>query len=261
MYNKISILEAKEMGMEKISLKELIANGNIKRLTYFKMGSYLNQTINTILATKNYDIKKLGYCYWSLQRPNNYKKVKRFIETGSFKNELCKEDNTFQSEYYVIIDTTDSKSYAGKRNTNLELKKGETVSEFHKRLQRNINSYIDEINYSKENDHSITIVNFSSFENKYPQELFPEIIRADGKSMAYLFDKLYYCTEKIQNLKDNFRQIKMNDGIGKLETANQQTNFFLEVTSKETEGFIKTEDIQYIVARLYRDGVAGVFPR
>lgn len=43
MYNKISILEAKEMGMEKISLKELIANGNIKRLTYFKMGSYLNQ--------------------------------------------------------------------------------------------------------------------------------------------------------------------------------------------------------------------------
>ena len=37
--------------------------------------------------------------------------------------------------------------------------------------------------------------------------------------------------------------------------------FFLEVTSKETEGIIKTEDIQYIVARLYRDGVAEVFPR
>ena len=53
----------------------------------------------------------------------------------------------------------------------------------------------------------------------------------------------------------------MEDGIGKLDTTSSQTNFFLEVTSKETEGFIKTEDIQYIVARLYRDGVAGVFPR
>ncbi|WP_261063853.1 hypothetical protein [Streptococcus mitis] len=261
MYNKISILEAKEMGMERISIKELISNGNIKRLTYFKMGSYLNQTIKTILATKNYDIKKLGYCYWSLQRPNNYKKVKRFIDTGSFKNEPCKDDSTFQSEYYVIIDTTDSKSYAGKRNTNLELKKGETVSEFYKRLQRNINSYINEINYSKGNDHSITIVKSSSFEQKYPQELFPEIIRSDGKNMAYLFAELYYCTEKIHHLKDNFRQIKMNDGIGKLKTDNQQTNFFLEVTSNETETFIKTEDVQYIVARLYSGGVAEVFPR
>lgn len=261
MYNKISILEAKEMGMEKISLKELIANGNIKRLTYFKMGSYLNQSIKTILETKNYDIKKLGYCYWSLQRPNDYEKVKKFIDTGSFINESCKDGDTFQSEYYVIIGTTDSKSYAGKRNTNLELKKGEAVSEFHTRLQRNIDSYINEINYCKGNGHSITIVNSSSLEPKYPQELFPEIIRSDGKSMAYLFDKLYYCTEKIHNLKDNFEQITMQDGIGKLDTTSSQTNFFLEVTSKETEGFIKTEDIQYIVARLYRDGVAEVFPR
>ena len=79
--------------------------------------------------------------------------------------------------------------------------------------------------------------------------------------MAYLFDKLYYCTEKIHNLKDNFEQITMQDGIGKLDTTSSQTNFFLEVTSKETEGIIKTEDIQYIVARLYRDGVAEVFPR
>lgn len=260
MHNKITVFEAKEMGMEEISIKELIATGNIKRLTYFKMGSYLNQTIKTILATKTYDIKKLGYCYWSLQRPNNYKKIKKFIDTGYFENEPCKDGNNFQSDYYVIIVNTDSKNYAGKRHTDLDIRKGETVFEFHKRLQRNINNYIDEINHSKGNGHSITLVSSSSFEQKYPQEMFPEIIREDGNSMAYLFDKLYYCTEKIHNLKDNFRQIKMEGGEGKLDTNSKQTNFFLEVICKETKGVIKTEDIQYIVARLYRDGVAGVFP-
>ena len=49
--------------MEKISLKELIANGNIKRLTYFKMGSYTQSINKDYLRNKNYDIKKLGYCY------------------------------------------------------------------------------------------------------------------------------------------------------------------------------------------------------
>ena len=169
------------MGMEKISLKELIANGNIKRLTYFKMGSYLNQSIKTILETKNYDIKKLGYCYWSLQRPNDYEKVKKFIDTGSFINESCKDGDTFQSEYYVIIGTTDSKSYAGKRNTNLELKKGEAVSEFHTRLQRNIDSYINEINYCKGNAHSITIVNSSSLDQNILRNYFPKLFDRMGK--------------------------------------------------------------------------------
>ncbi|MGI6560351.1 MAG: hypothetical protein ACOX2H_03365 [Saccharofermentanales bacterium] len=262
MKNSITVQEVEKLGIKKISIRDLISQGDLNRLTYFKMGGYHNQSIYTIMATKSYDIGK-GYCYWALKNPNNAKKVKKFIDTGSFTGKEV-PNQTNQSHYYVIIAFTDSNASVGEKDTELDIKNGEDIYDFYERLKNNnnIDNYIMKINDKAEKSGDsklkrIGIVKRSDFENPYPSDRFPE----DGnRSMAYLFDKFYYSTEKIEDLCSLFEQRLMSDKKGKCKSQSSQTNFFLWLKeNKDNKHIVDTEDVQYIVARLYNNEVTTVY--
>lgn len=260
MKNKLTVSNLKKLGMEKISIKNLISNNQLDILSLFKMGRHNYQSIYTILATKLYDIDR-GYCYWALKNPNNAEKVKNFIMTGEFKENKVKKDDFRLAPYYVLITFTDSMNSTGDKDTKLDIGKEETTQTFFDRLKDNYKSYIEEINDDiklkrKQKVNSklkiIGEVKYSDIDNPYPSDRFPEIINIEGnKSMAYVFDKLYYSTEKINDISEIFEQVKMNDEKGKFDMKSNQSNFFLKLQNKKIENIIDTENVQYIVARVH----------
>ena len=262
MKNSITIQDVKKFGIENISIKELIIDNKLKRISYFKMGGYHNQSIYTILATKTFDISR-GYCYWALKNPNDSEKVNRFINTGSFKDTM--QEISDQQPYYVLIAFTDSNARIGKKDTLLDIGREESVEDFFIRMKSNIEQYIQNINTEvirlrenglKKELKLIGIVEGSGIDKNYPSDRFPEIVDIEGNnSMAYIFDKLYYSTEKIKDISAIFEQVLMDDRKGKLEiNKSKQTNFFLKLVDKNIDKIVDTEDLQYIVARLYKIG-------
>lgn len=263
MKDKITIKDVRELGLEKISIKKLISDDKINRLSYFKMGGYHNQSIYTILATKAFDINK-GYCYWALKNPNNSEKVNRFISTGSFNEEKMKEISD-QQDYYVLITFTGSNACIGRKDTPLDIGTDESIDDFFLRIKHNIKKYIQNINSEviklresggKDNLKLVGLVKSSGIDASYPADKFPEIVDIEGnKSMAYIFEKLYYSTEKIKDISSIFEQVLMNDTKGKLEIkTSNQTNFFLKLAEKNIDNIIDTDNLQYIVARLHKAG-------
>lgn len=149
--------------LNKIELSDLFKNMDFVG-ALLKAGNYDEQNIYTIMQTKMYDIKNVGYCLWtfgSISLIETIEESARFLEDNGAK--------------YVIMPLTNSISKG--RGNKLSMLNGESVEEYDERMRSTLNA----------NRHANNIILPSSRKMlNYPTELMPEIVSGTKKRKCSL---------------------------------------------------------------------------
>ena len=228
------------VGIKANSLQNIIYHENFRRGAMILSGGYAQQNVYSIMASKLYDIKQEGFCFWA----HRYIKSSQGLENVSHFFE-CEGDK------YLFMTYTYDKTYAGQ--DRLSIMEGESINHYYTRMWNTVKNdseifYVKEYKFYKNGNY-----------NKYPDGMFPEIIlNGDGNEsgVAYLISEFSYLTESIE-LKDLcgfFKQYTQKDGLSpncnfcnrpnhRLIELKEMPNLLLPDKIEETGG------ITYVIAK------------
>lgn len=227
--------------INEINFQSVISDVSFKRGAMISSGGYAGQNFYSIIASKLYDIKQKGFCFWA----HRYGKATGALDSiYSFFN--------YEGEKYLLMTYTASKDYTG--DNSLSIEDNESISEYYMRMWKKVKedskiSYVKEYRYCNSDNY-----------NEYPDKMFPEIIfNRNGKDsgIAYLISEFSYLTEYI-NLEDLcglFKQTTQGKGESTICSYYKRPNHRLIELKEDYESLLpneikKTNAITYIIAKL-----------
>lgn len=222
---RILATDLKKCGLKEISAEQfadMAIEGMLDRIIVSKYGAYYDQSVETILSTKIYDIKHnvmgslqgidiagnetSGICFWALKRLD-IEATRNFLS----KNHTCKEAR------YVILRYTPSKksvtSAAKDKNLKLEYmqmlnpQEGESIETFYNRIRSTLDTKpLTEIAKLK------YVLGYADTERKaqkgannkymYPLNMFPEVVDKSEINKALLISELSFVNADYKVMDD-----------------------------------------------------------
>ncbi len=203
----LSIKDLQSFGLEKMTKEQIFDMIDSERIVYHKFGNYLDQSYQTIIRTKQYDLshnrmKDIGgicpeepdapVCFWSVK--NLGKWSQNFLSYNNTNN------NTKKGKRYMLMQYTPSPKKAEREPDKVDLLNphdGESMEEFKERLQNGrLDSFTCTQQYSVTPDKKVSSVHYP-----YPQNMIPSINESDEIQYILLISKLYYIDAHIENKK------------------------------------------------------------
>ena len=231
--------EIKKMkNLKKIELSTLLKNMDFSG-GLLKVGNYDEQNIYTVIQTKMYDIKNLGYCLWtfgSISRIETIEKSAKFLEVNGAK--------------YVIMPFTSSISNG--QGIGLSMMNGESIKEYDERMRTTLN----------ENRHVQNIILPETRKKlSYPTKLMPEIVSSKRReNAAYVFSDFYISNENIEDKElSSMFETFTNGGIYKECCFGKSCRHALVKQKKLMDKNIeKLKGITFIVGKLKKPYIVQV---
>ena len=224
---ELSIKDLQSFGLEKMTKEQIFDMIDSERIVYHKFGNYLDQSYQTIIRTKQYDLahnrmKDIGgicpeepdapVCFWSVK--NLGKWSQNFLSYNNTNNNT--NNNTKKGKRYMLMQYTPSPKKAVREPDKVDLlnpppKKaerepdkvdllnphdGESMEEFKKRLQNGrLDSFTCTQQYSVTPDKKVSSVHYP-----YPQNMIPSINESHELQYIFLISKLYYIDAHFENI-------------------------------------------------------------
>ncbi len=250
---KVLASDLKRYGLKEISAEQfadMARGGALDRIIVSKYGAYYDQSAETILSTKVYDIQHnklrdlqgidiagnedVGICFWALKRLD-IAATKAFL---SF-------DETHKEPRYVLLRYTPSEksAYSVAKDENLKLEymqalnpwEDENLDDFFKRIRGTLDekpiSNIAQVKYAQEKyaqekyalGYAATekqIENTSGLKYTYPENMFPEVIDKGREiSKALLISELSYINADYKEMDELYEHFHSHLGyVGKTYT-------------------------------------------
>lgn len=203
---ELSIKDLQSFGLEKMTKEQIFDMIDSERIVYHKFGNYLDQSYQTIIRTKQYDLahnrmKDIGgicpeepdapVCFWSVK--NLGKWSQNFLSYNNTNN------NTKKGKRYMLMQYTPSPKKAEREPDKVDLLNphdGESMEEFKKRLQNGrLDSFTCTQQYSVTPDKKVSSVHYP-----YPQNMIPSINESHKLQYIFLISKLYYIDAHFENI-------------------------------------------------------------
>ncbi|MDU5560600.1 hypothetical protein [Anaerococcus vaginalis] len=216
--------------LNKIELSDLFKNMDFVG-ALLKVGNYYEQDIYTIMQTKMYDIKNVGYCLWtfgSISLIETIEESARFLEDNGAK--------------YVIMPLTESTSKG--RGIEQSMLNGESIEEYDERMRSTLNA----------NRHANNIILPRTRKMlNYPTELMPEIVSGTkNENAAYVFSDFYISNEDIEDseLSSIFETFAKGGIYKDCCFGNSCTHALVRQKKLMNRNIEKSEGITFIVGKL-----------
>ena len=199
---ELSIKDLQSFGLEKMTKEQIFDMIDSERIVYHKFGNYLDQSYQTIIRTKQYDLshnrmKDIGgicpeepdapVCFWSVKN------------LGKWSQNFLSYNNTKKGKRYMLMQYTPSPKKAKREPDKVDLLNphdGESMEEFKKRLQNGrLDSFTCTQQYSVTPDKKVSSVHYP-----YPQNMIPSINESHKLQYIFLISKLYYIDAHFENI-------------------------------------------------------------
>ena len=203
---ELCIEDLQSFGLEEMTKEQIFDMIDSERIVYHKFGNYLDQSYQTIIRTKQYDLahnrmKDIGgicpeepdapVCFWSVKRLGKWSQ--NFLSYNNTNN------NTKKGKRYMLMQYTPSPKKAVREPDKVDLLNphdGESMEEFKKRLQNGrLDSFTCTQQYSVTPDKKVSSVHYP-----YPQNMIPSINESHKLQYIFLISKLYYIDAHFENI-------------------------------------------------------------
>lgn len=227
--------DLKGCGLKEISAEQfadMAREGALNRIVVSKYGAYYDQSVETILSTKVYDIQhnKLGdlqgldivgsedagVCFWALKRLD--------IEAT---REFLSEDEACKKPRYVILRYTSSNksAYSVAKSENLKLKymlalnpwEEEGLEDFFKRIRSTLDE--EPLSDIAKEKYALGYANTEKeikrgYKFSYPENMFPEVIDKKEINKALLISELSFVNADYKDMDDLYDYFYSHTGEG-----------------------------------------------
>lgn len=231
----LSIEDLQSFGLEEMTKEQIFDMIDSEKIVYHKFGSYLDQSYQTIIRTKQYDLAhnrmkdisgilleefenpNAPVCFWSVKRLGKWSQ--NFLSYNNTNN------NTKKGKRYMLMQYTPSQDKANLEPDmvdSLNPHDGESMDDFKERLQ---NTLLDSPRCTWQ--YYVTPKKSISSVQYYPQNMIPSINESDEIQYILLISKLYYINAHIEDInavQQCFESTVRDDENPDKTMANQRMN-------------------------------------
>lgn len=227
----LSIEDLQSFGLEEMTKEQIFDMIDSEKIVYHKFGSYLDQSYQTIIRTKQYDLAHnrmkdiSGILLEEFENPNApvcFWSVKRL---GDMSQKFLSDNKTKKCKRYMLMQYTPSQDKANLEPDmvdSLNPHDGESMDDFKERLQ---NTLLDSPRCTWQ--YYVTPKKSISSVQYYPQNMIPSINESDEIQYILLISKLYYINAHIEDInavQQCFESTVRDDENPDKTMANQKMN-------------------------------------
>lgn len=267
---RVLVSDLKKCGLKEMSAEQfadMAREGKLDRIVVSKYGAYYDQSVETILSTKVYDMqhnklgdlkglevedKEAGVCFWALKKLD-IAATKEFLSYGEIQKD---------ARYVLLRYTPSKKSAYSVKNLKLEYmlslnpKYEEELEDFYKRIRSTLDENpISELaqfkyalGYAKTESHIKNDPhNKKGYKYAYPENMFPEVIDKGEISKALLISELSYINADYKEMDELYEYFYSHLG----DVGETYTNELWETIGSRKRG--KITSMSHCRAQLKED--------